>query len=177
MVQDEFRIVIEGYKDLQALLKTVDPDLRKEMNRTIRDVLRPIALRAKTYVPVQPLSGWNYGGDRYAPSRLPFWNYDDTVRNIKIDQPSKRAKGSALSTVWRIRNQAPSGAVFELAGRGPSTHPFVASLAKTHGRPSRLIWRAWDEAGGAKVVSKKVVDIVDDYGRVFAEDLNNITGK
>lgn len=177
MAENEYRIVLEGYNDLKRVLAKVDPDLRREMDKTIRDILRPIALKAQGYVPVQPLSGWNYGSDRYQPSRMPFWNYEETVRKISVAQGTRRNKRSAQSTVWKIRNAAPSGAVFELAGRGPSQSTFIQALAKVHGKPSRLIWRAWDEAGGDKVVTANVVKTIDDYGQVLRTDLNAIQGK
>ena len=179
MAQEETRILLEGYNDLKKILAKVDPDLRREMDREIRDILKPVALRAKEYVPRVALSGWRQseGAVRFGAARMPAWNYQGIVRNIKVLQGGKRLKGSARSSVWRIRNQEPSGAVFELAGRGPSTHSFVKAIMKTHGRPARLIWRAWDEAGGDKVVTKKVVNTIDDYGRVFATELSNVTGK
>ena len=174
-MSDEFKVVLEGYNDVKRILAKVDPDLRREMDKTIRDILRPITLKAKSYVPQQPLSGWNYGNDRYAPSRFPFWNPEAVASGIKVLQGNKRTKGSARSTVWRIRNASPPGAVFELMGRGPSTHPIVAAVTKTHGRASRLIWRAWDEAGGEKKITPAVVATIEDYGRVLRTDLNEIS--
>lgn len=172
----EFRVTLEGYKQLSTILKGIDPELRREMDSTIRSILRPIAAKAKTYIPVQPLSGWNYGSDRYLPSRLPFWNYDAAIKGIRVRQGSKRNKGAATTTSWRIENKSPAGAVFELAGRGPSQHYFVKALMKTHGRPSRAIWRAWDEAGGEKVVGREVVATIDDYASVLQRDLNSLKG-
>ena len=176
MAEEQFKVVLEGYKELTFLLKKVDPELRREMDREIRYILRPITLKAKSYVPVQPLSGWNYGSDRYYPSRMPFWNYDEAVKGIDVRQGSRRRKGTINSTMWRIRNASASGSVFELAGR-KNTSRFATALSKVHHRPSRLIWRAWDEAGGAREVGRKVVDVIDDYVSVLRTDVQNIVRK
>lgn len=176
MADEQTRIVLEGYKDLKRVMSKVDPDLRREMDREIRSILKPIANRAKNLVPVTALSRWMSSDTavRAGAARMPAWNYEGIVRNIKVVQGGKRLKGSARSAVWRIRNQEPSGAVFELAGRGPSRHSFVKAMRK-HGEPSRLIWRAWDEAGGDDTVTTKVVATINDYGQVLSTDLKSVT--
>jgi hypothetical protein len=163
-----------NYAETKALMKKTDPELRKAMDKTIRDLLNPIAKRAKSFVPDQPLSGWNYGdaGERYLPSRLPFWNPSLAKRGIAVRQGGRRTKGAVTQAAWKISNSSGAGAAFETAGRGPSKHAFVKAIQNTHGKPSRLIWRAWDEAGGEKNVVGEVRATVNEYESLLQTQLN-----
>lgn len=170
----EFTTAIIGYKEAAAKLKEFDPELRKEMNREIRSALRPIVSKAKTYIPTQPLSNWNYGSSRYLPSRLPYWDYTDAVKGITIRAGAQRRRqGSELSDVWMIQQASPSGVVYEWVGRGKSNSMFVQNMiAKWEPQP-RAIWRAFNEAGGRTAVGNKVIAIVEDYVRTFERDINS----
>ena len=164
-----------NYAETKALMKDYSPALRKAMDKEIRGTLNPIAKRAKSFVPQQPLSGWNYGGagDRYAgKSRLPFWNPDLAKRGIAVRQGGKRSKGAATQAAWKISNSSGAGAAFETAGRGPSQHAFVQAIQNEHGKPSRLIWRAWDEAGGEKNITAKVVATIKISESLLQTQLN-----
>jgi hypothetical protein len=164
-----------NYAETKALMKEASPALRKAMDKEIRATLSPIAKRAKSFVPQQPLSGWNYGGagDRYAgESRLPFWNPDLAKRGIAVRQGGRRSKGAVTQAAWKITNSSGAGAAFETAGRGPSTHAFVQAIQNEHGKPSRLIWRAWDEAGGEKEITTKVVATIKESESLLQTQLN-----
>jgi hypothetical protein len=73
---------------------------------------------------------------------------------------------------WKISNSSAAGAAFETAGRGPSTHAFVRAIQNQHGKPSRLIWRAWDEAGGEKEITTKVVATIKESESILQTQLN-----
>jgi hypothetical protein len=163
-----------NYAETKALMKEYSPELRKAMDKEIRATLSPIAKRAKSFVPDQPLSGWNYGsaGQRYMDSRLPFWNSALAKRGIAVRQGGRRSKGAVTQAAWKISNSSAAGAAFETAGRGPSTHAFVEAIQNQHGKPSRLIWRAWDEAGGEKEITTKVVATIKESESLLQTQLN-----
>ena len=163
-----------NYAETKALMKDFSPELRKAMDKEIRATLSPIAKRAKSFVPQQPLSGWNYGdaGERYSPGRLPFWNPSLAKRGIAVRQGGRRSKGAVTQAAWKITNSSPAGAALETAGRGPSTHAFVQAIRNQHGKPSRLIWRAWDEAGGEKNITAKVVATIKESESLLQTQLN-----
>jgi hypothetical protein len=164
-----------NYAETKALMKNTDPELRKSMDKTIRGLLGPISKRAKSFVPDQPLSGWNYGdaGDRYSgKSRLPFWNPSLAKRGIAVRQGGKRSKGSVTQAAWKITNSSAAGAALETAGRGPSQHAFVKAIMQLHGKPSRLIWRAWDEAGGERNITDEVVQVIKEHESQLQTQLN-----
>jgi hypothetical protein len=170
----DLELALYNYAETKALMKQVDPELRKAMDKTIKGLLNPIAKRAKSFVPEQPLSGWNYGGagDRYMPGRLPFWNAALAKRGIAVRQGGRRSRGSVTQAAWKISNSSAAGAAFETAGRGPSKTAFVEAIQKTHGKPSRLIWRAWEEAGGDNAVVPKVVATIHEYESLLQTQLN-----
>jgi hypothetical protein len=163
-----------NYAETKALMKQADPALRKTMDKTIKGLLTPISKRAKSFVPEQPLSGWNYGdaGERYMPSRLPFWNAALAKRGIAVRQGGRRSKGSVTQAAWKITNSSAAGAAFETAGRGPSNSAFVKAIQSVHGKPSRLIWRAWDEAGGDNKIKRDVVATIHEYESLLQTQLN-----
>ena len=169
---------IYNYAETKALLKKADPEMRKAMDKTIRGLLGPVAKRAKSFVPDQPLSGWNYGGagDRYPPNSsgngLPFWNPSLAKRGIAVRQGGRRTRGAVTQAAWKITNSSGAGAALETAGRGPSTHAFVQAIQNQHGKPSRLIWRAWDEAGGEKNIVGEVVATINEYESLLQTQLN-----
>jgi hypothetical protein len=173
----DLEVSLYNYSETKVLMKSVDPELRKAMDKTIKALLNPIAKRAKSLVPEQPLSGWNYGdaGERYMPGRLPFWNPALAKRGIAVRQGGKRSKGSATQAAWKITNSSAPGAAFETAGFGPSKTAFIDAIQKTHTSKPRLIWRAWDEAGGDATVSTKVVATIKEYESLLQTQLNALS--
>lgn len=178
-----FGLAIYGLNDVKRALKSVAPDLRKEMDNEIRDHIRPVQSRARSLVPTTALSRWNDipGTGAYTrPMVSPYgqrWDYDrlrfdpSRVRSgIAIRQGGRRARGRAVRAAWKVINRTPAGAVFELAGSGQSNHPFVQNLEGKHGQPSRLIWRAWDEVGQG--IDKKIAATVDKYERQLQQRID-----
>ena len=174
-------VVIYGLNDVKKALKSVAPDLRKEMDNEIKDHLRPVQDRARSLVPDIPLSRWNdipqvpgskasrspYG-KRWEYERLQ-WNPSAVRRGISIRQGGRRRRGQAVSAAWRIMNRDAAGAVYELAGRGKSNESMTRSLQRS--RPaSRLIWEAWDERGGG--IDRKIARTVDKYENLLQRRIN-----
>lgn len=161
---------LEGYNDFKKQLKEFDPELRRAMDREIRAALKPLAARAAAFVPDQPLSGWRTGSGRGADNgdrKLPNWDANAVRKGIKVRQGGKRSRGNATQSAWKIVNMDGAGAAFEIAGkkggRTESGRYLVSGLRFYHGKTSRLIWRAWDEAGGEKKVTAEVLGIVKLY--------------
>ena len=161
---------LKGYNDFKKQLKEFDPELRKAMDREIRVVLKPLATRAATFVPDKPLSGWRMGSGRGADNgerKLPNWDASAVRKGIKVRQGGRRSRGNATQSAWKIVNMDGAGAAFELAGkkggRTASGRYLVSGLRFYHGKASRLIWRAWDEADGERKVTNEVLGIVKLY--------------
>jgi hypothetical protein len=153
-----------NYDEFKKELKEFDPALRKAMDKEIRNVLKPIADTARGLVPDQPLSGWRYGDERYAPSRLPYWNPNTARKGIKVQQGGRRKTGFAEQAAWRISNLDGAAAAFELAGRKNPGNKLGESLISAGlGKPRRLIWRAWYESKGWQTANTTIRDIVKFY--------------
>jgi hypothetical protein len=164
VAQARTAVTVTGLRDLKRALTKVAPDLKKEMDKRIRIAIQPVRTKAQGSVPVAPLSGWGTSGQGKWATRL-GWNSAVVRQGIKINQGAGRKKGSAVLTAWRISNMNPAGAVYELAGRKstgdtPQARAFINGLTRS-ARPSRLIWKAWDEAGGDSTVTPKVLEAIE----------------
>lgn len=170
----DLTLSLYNYDEFKKALKEFDPKLLRAMNKEIRDLLKPIASRAQDLVPEQPLSGWRYGDERYAPSRLPYWNPSTARKGIKVQQGGRRRTGSAEQAAWRISNLDGAAAAFELAGRKKPSNVLGDSLvAAGLGKPRRLIWRAWYESKGWKTANSQIREIVKRYELELQRDLNS----
>ena len=163
----ETTVVLNGYNDFKKKLKLADADLRKAMDKEIRSFITPVSSLAKTYVPSVAMRNWKSGGKGEWSDRL-GWDQSTVVKNIVVRQGGSRSRGSATSAAWRIQNKSPAGAVYELAGRrssgnGIAGRTFINAITLRGGRPSRLIWRAWDAKGGEQAITRAIVETIHKF--------------
>ena len=174
----------KGYKEFKKELQKFAPDIKRAMDKEVRNYLKPVVLDAQSMVPGSPLSGWRTGPGRGANNTggaLP--NYDpETVRKgIKVRQGQKRGRrsGEAVVNAWEIRNEDGAGAAYEGAGRkggrSEQGRRFIAALSLYHGKFPRLIWRAWGKAGGDKKITVDVMAIVKFHEAKFQHRMNSIS--
>ena len=176
MVEERTETVLYGYNEFKKILKQADPDLRKQMDKEIRSFLNPVSSLAKTKVPGSVLSGWTPEAEGSGKWSAKAWDQSKVVRGIGIRQGGARKRGSATSAAWRITNANAAGAIYELAGlkskgKTPAGRTFVEMLMKRGGRPSRLIWKAWDEKGGERVITRDIAEVVSTYERELQRKL------
>ena len=170
MTEERTEVVLYGYNQFKKILKDADPKLRKEMDKEIRSFLNPVSSLAKTKVPGQVLSGWAPEAEGSGEWSKKAWDQSEVVRGIGVRQGGARKRGSATSSAWKIVNNSPAGAIYELAGmksngKTPAGRTFVEMLRQRGGRPSRLIWKAWDEKGGERVITRDIAETVGKYER------------
>lgn len=160
----DFSVEIYGLQSTKRLMRELEPDLLKEMNREIREQLEPVKARAQSLIPASPpLSAWGRSvarpGSRpkYSPyprrwdySRLE-WNSSEAKANITIRQGGGRARGQASRAAWQIRSNNPAAAVFELMGRGKSNVAMVRNVNRRFPSSGRVLYRAFDSVGGARI--------------------------
>lgn len=179
-VDTEFGIAIFGLNDVKRALRDVAPDLRKEMDKEIRSLVKPVADRAKSNVPSMPVSRWNdipaAPGSRASRSPYKRWEYDrlrwdasEVRRGISVRQGGRRRRGQAVSAAWRIQNRSAAGAVYEVAGRKSQGEVFNRNLP---GQPGRLIWDAWDSMGVAGRLPREIAQTVDKYERLLQQRID-----
>jgi hypothetical protein len=163
----ETTVVLNGYNEFKKQLKAAEPDLRKAMDKEIRDFITPVSSLAKSYVPSVAMRNWKSGGKGQWSDRL-GWDQSTVVKGIVVRQGGSRSKGSATSAAWRIQNKSGAGAVYELAGKkssgnGIAGRSFINAITLRGGRPSRLIWRAWDAKGGEQAITRAVVETIHKF--------------
>ena len=158
-------VAVFGYKDTMKALRSVAPDIAKQFDREIRETIRPVAASAKNKVPAQPMRNWDDRGTGKWSDRL-GWNANAVRRGITVTKGGRGRRSSGVSVAWKVMNKNAAGAVFEIAGRKSSGSTragvaFRSNLYRSGGRPSRLIWQAWDEVGGEQSITPTVVEIMD----------------
>jgi hypothetical protein len=177
--QLEIRGSLKGYNEFKKALKEADPKLRRAMDKEIRDILKPVVSIARASVPAQPLSGWRLGDDRTGPEKMPDWDQATVRKGITIKQGGKRSRGKSTQSAWKIQNASAAGVVFEVANKQrtkPSGGIFTKALTLYHGNPSRLIWSAWDKAGGEKKLSQDVLAVVKMFEGKLERELRAVKG-
>ena len=181
----DFNVQIYGLQSTKRLMRELEPDLLKDMNRDIRDLLTPIASRAKSLIPSSPpLSGWgrsvNAPGSRrsYSPygrrwdySRLE-WNSSEAKSGVVVRQGGGRARGTASRAAWQVRSNNPAAAVFELMGRGKSNVRMVRNVQARFPATGRVLYRAWDSMGGNAKVEQDVVGTIRRFEAEFNRRLD-----
>jgi hypothetical protein len=165
-----------GLRTLQAALRKVAPDLSVELRKTTKAPMSKVYNSARRLVAVADVpSGWkrrSNGKEGWGdPTRL-GWSNDKVRSGIKLKAGTRDKRG--ITPLWQIRNESPAGAIYEFANvaRKPEKASFVRTINQQ--RPSRLIWRAWDEAGGDNVVRPAVNEAIFEVERKFVERSMNV---
>lgn len=184
----EVRADLFGWTATKRLMRELEPEALKEMDKEVKAALNPIRDRARSLVPtVPPLSHWNRAVNRpgsrpqYSPwgRRWPYsrleWNTSEARSAISVRAGGQRKRGEVTRAVYQLRSNNPAAAVFEIMGRGKSNVPMVANVRRRHGGPSpgRIMYRAWDETRGDRVV-EKVRGILKAYESDFQRRLDGV---
>jgi hypothetical protein len=125
---------ITGAIKARKVLKEFNPDLLKEIQKEMRDALKPIVAQAKGFVPASsPLRGWQKS-DR-------FWSFDSAEmrRGITYSIAPSRANEQGFKSMAQIINRSPMGAIWETARKpqewvGPKTGSGKTRLSKNQSR-------------------------------------------
>jgi hypothetical protein len=188
-VDSDFSVEIYGLQSTKRLMRELEPELLKDMNKTIRQQLQPVAQRAKSLIPTSsPVSGWGRSvfragsRDSYSPyskrwdySRLE-WNSSEARSQIVIRQGGGRQRGVAARAAWQIRSNNPAAAAFELMGRGKSNVSMIRNVARKFPGDGRVLYRAWDDLGGAERFERDVVATIREFEAEFNRRLDSAGG-
>lgn len=175
-------IEIRGNADLRKALRKFTPDLEKQLKKELKAALTPVVKQAKGFVPSQtPMSGWE--ARPFSEARFPVFNYNTIINNIVLETGVSKRDRDGFTSMARIINKSPAGAIYESARRpqawvGPkalgtskgvsrSVNPkagaeFVANLGftvKSAKGTGRFIYRAWAaNKGVALIAAKRAID-------------------
>jgi hypothetical protein len=162
---------VTGVKEIVRAMKNVDPELNKQMQKTIRDAMIPIRDKARGYLPSNSdvLSGWARINVTPEQKYRAFPFYDETIASNGVYFSSGQSKrnSAGFSFTHFVANKSASGAIFETSGRknpggssrSRSINPdagvnFIQSaqqqspLTGSGKERGRAIYRAWAEDQG-----------------------------
>lgn len=166
---------VKGLGETLRDLGKVEPELRRTLNREIRNVLKPLVTDINARIPAAPpLSGMAHNG------RTGWANRKTSV--IKIDARRPRRNVNAVSTatpinIVRIITRGAPVAIVDMAGKagGSSSRReqkyqrpnFARELNAQLGDASRFMWRDIDTKLGPVIaeMEKVVADVVQQANR------------
>lgn len=102
--------VVTGAIKARKVLKEFNPDLLKEIQKEMRDAIKPIVAQAKGFIPSSsPLRGWRKTDK--------FWSFDSAEmrKGITYSIAPSRANEQGFKSLAQIINKSPMGAVWETA--------------------------------------------------------------
>lgn len=165
-----------GYDQLKRLMREIDPEIRKRMDKEIRSLAKPIADSAKAHAPATVMSGWmderwqgKWAKRRYDRSKV--------AKGISIRQGGKRTRGSVTKVAWKVTNKSAPGSIYEVAGRKsagktPQGRVFIGNLNRD-GKASRLIWDAFEREGGERKFNSGIAEIIHRYESELKARINS----
>jgi hypothetical protein len=142
---------VKGADKLRKALKQYEPDLAKETTKQLGLLLKPIAAKARGYMPSEsPLSGW--AARSFNEGRFPTYNPSIAKKGITYKTSPSRPNNRGWRSLVSLLNKSAAGAIYETAGRknpggnfSPRLNGELKGDAKMQGRG---IFRAWNEDQG-----------------------------
>jgi hypothetical protein len=108
---------VKGAIELRKALKNFTPDLAKETQKELGNLLKPITNKARGFIPSSsPLSGWGkssntiWGTDR-------IWSTGKAKRGIGYKTTPSKPNKQGFRALARIVNASAAGSIYETAGR------------------------------------------------------------
>jgi len=166
---------VKGAIELRKALRKFTPNLAKETQKELGELLRPITIKARGFIPSQaPISGW---GRAQVEGGFPAYNAGLAKRGVGYKTTPSKPNRQGFRSLASIANASASGAIFETAGRknpngsnkSKSKNPEAGSLfiqaidqygqivdansqtgaaRRSPKMKGRAIFRAWAEDGG-----------------------------
>jgi hypothetical protein len=142
-------VAVKGGIELRKALRKFTPDLAKETQKEMGSLLKPIAAKARGFVPSDaPLSGW---GKANVDARW-YWNGRAAKKGVGYKTTPSKVNRSGFRSLARIQNASMSGAIYETAGRknpgGNFSPRLPGSLVGSRKMAGRAIFRAWSQDNG-----------------------------
>ena len=173
----EINVDFYGLRTFRTALARVAPDLAEELKRTTKEPMSKVYNSARRLVPLADVpSGWKRKGSGvWSDRNQKGWDNTKVRNGIRLKAGKRGLSG--VTPLWQITNESPAGAIYEFAA-SPATLPQGVSFVRkiNRQRPSRLIWRAWDEAGGDDVLRPAVNRAISDVSVKFNQRVAMVEG-
>lgn len=152
-------IQVFGVKEALKELKELDPQLRKDLNKKAKEVVKPATDAIKNAYPNRYLSGMSRSWTQRGKQKFP---YDRAAAQkavgLKIDT-GKRNQGTIV-----IIQKDPAASIIDMAGKAGGQSPqgarFVDAITAQFGPPSRVMWPTYER--NADAVERNMVDLVEE---------------
>ena len=183
------KVEVQGFRKTISALKELDPEVNKDVTKTLRDSAKRLQSEARGLINPEGLSGWKGWRTGY--------NANTISTGIKITTAKRRKRGTAISNVIGVTNTTAAGVIWELAGRRsngapprPGINPktgwtygngvgFVAAIRRKSGqRASRTVWGAYDSPSDWSVESERdaLIAAVDKATKATQQKLEALGG-
>jgi hypothetical protein len=118
-------VVIEGVVELKKALRKLAPDIKQEMDKNVREALKPIIRDARSKVDGRApgsLINWNdpgYERKSRTGRKDAFPSYNQTIirRGLTYSIANSRVDNSGFTSLFTLFNKSRAGAIIETAGR------------------------------------------------------------
>lgn len=171
---------VKGALALRKALKQFTPDLAKETQKELGNLLKPITNKARGFIPSRaPLSGWNRTSETaWGTARI--WSTGKAKRGIGYKTTPSKPNKQGFRALARIANMSVAGAIYETAGRknpnGREQAPMAKVVREGQSNYGKMI------RSGNKNQSRSnnpgagnmFIEAMDQYGVIV--DANNQTG-
>ena len=171
---------VKGALALRKALKDFAPDLAKETQKELGNLLKPITNKARGFIPSRaPLSGWNRTSETaWGTARI--WSTGKANRGIGYKTTPSKPNKQGFRALARIANMSVAGAIYETAGRknpnGREQAPMARVVRESQSNYGKMI------RSGNKNQSRSnnpgagnmFIEAMDQYGQIV--DANNQTG-
>jgi|688.fasta_scaffold65538_7 hypothetical protein len=152
-------IQVFGVKEALKELRELDPQLRKDLNKKAKEVVKPATDAIKNAYPNKYLSGMSRSWTQRGNKKFP---YDRAAAQkavgLKIDT-GKRNQGTIV-----IIQKDPAASIIDMAGKAGGQSPqgarFVDAITAQFGPPSRVMWPTYER--NADAVERNMVDLVEE---------------
>jgi hypothetical protein len=170
---------VKGAIALRKALKNFAPDLAKETQKELGNLLKPITNKARGFIPSRaPLSGWArssstvWGSDR-------IWSTGKAKRGIGYKTTPSKPNKQGFRALARVVNTSAAGAIYETAGRLNPNGREQAPMAMTYnnqGATGKRIRSGNKQQSNSNnpAAGNMFIEAMNQYGGIV--DANNQTG-
>ena len=158
----EIRTEFVGAADAIKALRRLDPDLRKQFTKDVKEIARPIVSAAQNAYPDEYLSGMTRKWAPRGRAVMPY-NAKKARSGVQARVDTKRGATAVIAVVQRDA----AASIVDMAGKR-NRNPLGTALDR-FGQPSRVMWPAAEK--NENEVTRELSKAVEDVMRQTSKEL------
>ena len=151
-------VEIYGVKEALKELRDLDPELRKEINKNARAIVKPYLETVRSKYPQQYLSGMSRNWVQNGRQKFPY-DKSKADRGITLKIDTSKKNQSAITIIQKD----PAASIIDMAGKaGGSTAQggrFISAMTMFFGPPSRIVWPTYESASDG--IERNMIELVE----------------